>query len=108
MKKILTAIALLVASTLSGHVIADEHAKKSSDYMPSLITATPLEGRTLAITIVRKTIGTIQTDGPTKHKVRAIYADDPMMLMRAAELVNMEFAIIAKANKYWKKDKDDD
>jgi len=102
MKKIFAVIALLAASTLSGHVLADEHAKKSADYMPSLITATPLEGRTLAITIVRKTIGTIQTDGKAKHRVRKIYAEDPMMLMRAAELVNLEFKIIAEANNYWR------
>lgn len=32
-----------------------------------------------------------------------------MMLMRAAELVSMEFETIAKANKYWRKaEKDDD
>lgn len=72
------------------------------DYMPSLITATPLEGRALAVTIVRKTIGTIQKDSEVKHKVRAIYADDPMMLMRAAELVSLEFNIIARANNYWR------
>jgi len=72
------------------------------DYMPSLITATPLEGRTLAITIVRKTIGTIQTDSEAKHRVRKIYAEDPMMLMRAAELVSLEFDIIARANNYWR------
>ena len=70
--------------------------------MPSLITATPLEGRTLAITIVRKTIGTIQTDGEAKHRVRKLYAEDPMMLMRAAELVTLEFKIIAEANNYWR------
>lgn len=73
------------------------------DYMPSLITATPLEGRTLAIKIVRKTIGTIQTDSEAKHRVRKIYAEDPMMLMRAAELVSLEFDIIARANNYWRK-----
>jgi hypothetical protein len=31
-----------------------------------------------------------------------MYAEDPMMLMRAAELVSMEFKIIAEANNYWK------
>jgi len=38
-----------------------------------------------------------------KHEVRDIYAKDPMMLMRAVELVNLEFAIIAEANDYWRK-----
>ncbi|NQZ53547.1 MAG: hypothetical protein HRT93_04735 [Piscirickettsiaceae bacterium] len=89
--------------TLSGYAAADKHAAKSADYMPSLITTTPLEGRMLAITIVRKTVGTIQREGKIKHAVRDIYADDPMMLMRAVELVNMEFRIIAEANNYWRK-----
>lgn len=57
----------------------------------------------LAITIVRKTVGTIQREGKIKHAVRDIYADDPMMSMRAVELVNMEFRIIVEANNYWRK-----
>lgn len=73
-----------------------------ADYMPSLITATPLEGRQLAITIVRKTIGEIQRDGDAKRRVRAVYEEDPMMLMRAVELINREFAIIAEANNWWR------
>ncbi len=74
----------------------------TDDYMPSLITATPFEGRQLAIKIVRKTIGTIQTDAAAKHRVRAKYAEDPEMLMNAAELVAIEFKTIAKANNYWR------
>ena len=103
MKKILSALAIITTTLLSGNVFADQHEKKHADYMPTLITETPLEGRMLAMTIVRKTIGTIQKDKDAKHRVRKIYAEDPMMLMRAVELVNMEFRIIAKANKYWKK-----
>lgn len=102
MKKLLSSIAIIVTISFSGISAADEHAKKSADYMPSLITATPLEGRNLAITIVRKTVGTIQRDGKVKHAVRDVYAQDPMMLMRAVELVNLEFAIIAEANNYWR------
>jgi len=71
--------------------------------MPSLITATPLEGRQLAMKIVRKTIGSIQSNGEIKQRVRKIYSEDPIMLMRAVELVNMEFRIIAEANEYWRK-----
>lgn len=89
-------------TSLTGVSYADTHKKKSADYMPTLITETPLEGRNLAITIVRKTIGTIQRNGKIKHAVRNVYAEDPMMLMRSVELVNLEFAIIAKANNYWR------
>ena len=104
MKKLLTILTIIASLSLSGFAIADDHAakKKKKDYMASLITATPLEGRQLAILMVRKTVGTIQRDGKVKHAVRDIYADDPMMLMRAVELVNAEFAIIAIANDYWR------
>ncbi len=103
MKKLLAIIAFITVTSLSGLAIASDPAPKSTDYMPSLITATPLEGRMLAITIVRKTIGTIQRDSDAKQRIRKIYAEDPMMLMRAVELVSMEFKIIAEANNYWRK-----
>ena len=103
MKKLFAIIAFVAVTSMSGHAIAADPAPKPVDYMPSLITATPLEGRMLAITIVRKTIGTIQRDSDAKQRIRKIYAEDPMMLMRAVELVNLEFKIIAKANNYWKK-----
>lgn len=75
---------------------------QSDDYMPSLITDTPLEGRKLAITMVRKTIGAIQRDGNIKKAVREEYQDDAALLMRAAELVAIEFKTIAIANNYWR------
>ncbi len=103
MKKILSIAALSAFVMLSGHAYADGHKHASKDYMPSLITATPLEGRMLAMTIVRKTIGTIQTNKEAKHRVRKDYAEDPALLMRAVELVNLEFRIIAEANNYWRK-----
>ena len=77
-------------------------AQAADDYMPSLITETPLQGRMLAITIVRKTIGAIQQDGDVKQAVRGEYADDPELLMQAAGLVTEEFRIIAEANDYWR------
>lgn len=99
-------ISVLFPTTLAvapGHAAAAGDGKPSEDYMPSLITATPLEGRKLAITIVRKTIGAIQTDGDAKSRVRALYAEDPALLIKAAELVNLEFRVIAEANNYWRK-----
>jgi hexameric tyrosine-coordinated heme protein (HTHP) len=102
MKKLLGSATILTILLLSSATFADDHKAKSVDYMPSLITATPLEGRQLAILMVRKTIGTIQRDSEAKHRVRKIYAEDPMMLMQAAKLVAMEFKVIAEANNYWK------
>lgn len=82
-------------------------SQSKSDYMPSLITDTPLEGRMLAITMVRKTIGTIQQDSDIKKKVRQTYQDDAALLMQAAELVAIEFKTIAIANHYWRDKKVD-
>jgi hypothetical protein len=93
---------LLISLFLPLTTMAEEMAA-TDDYMPSLITETPYEGRQLAIKIVRKTIGTIQTDGAAKHHVRAKYAEDPELLMQAAELVAIEFKTIAIANDYWRK-----
>lgn len=102
LSRIVLAVSLL--SVVSVPTLHAADGKKSADYMPSLITETPLEGRMLAIKIVRKTIGTIQRDRGVKHAVRAKYQDDPQLLMRAAELVAMEFRTIARANNYWRKD----
>lgn len=87
---------LLSFNTQANDMQADDN------YVPSLITESPYEGRLLAIKLVRKTIGTIQTDSAAKHRVRAKYAENPDMLMNAAELVAMEFKTIARANNYWR------
>lgn len=103
MNKLLKAVLLL--SFLSIGTVHSAYAAEDSavdDYMPSLITKTPLEGRMLAITIVRKTIGTIQRDADIKQAVRAEYEDDAELLMYAAELVAIEFKTIAIANNYWR------
>ena len=97
--------AVLLLSFLSIGLIQGTHAseeKNIEDYMPSLITKTPLEGRMLAIKIVRKTIGTIQKDPEIKRAVRNKYQDNPQLLMYAAELVAIEFKTIAIANNYWR------
>lgn len=103
MRKLLAALSLTTAFIVPVQAAVADDKMQADDYMPSLITKTPLEGRKLAITIVRKTIGTIQTDAEAKKRVRAIYAEDPVMLMQAAELVGMEFRTIAEANNYWRK-----
>lgn len=102
MNKILKPLTLAVVLVVAFAQTATAQEEKSSDYMPSLITKTPLEGRMLAIKIVRKTIGAIQRSPEIKMKVRKEYEDDPELLMRAAELVTMEFKTIAVANNYWR------
>ena len=90
-------IMLLLSVLLPGYAVAGE------DYVGSLITATPYEGRQLAIKLARKSIGEMQSDSAVKKEVRAQYSTDGGMLIDAAEVIAIEFATIAAANNYWRK-----
>ena len=68
----------------------------------SLITATPQEGRELAIMIARKTIGAIQPDAEVRKSLRPGYATNADSLTAAGHVVAVEFATIAAANNYWR------
>ena len=68
----------------------------------TLITATPQEGRELAIAIARKTIGAIQPDAEVRKKLRPDYANNADSLTGAGHVVAIEFATIAAANDYWR------
>ena len=68
----------------------------------TLITATPQEGRELALAIARKTIGAIQPDVEVRKSLRPAYAEDADSLTMAAHVVAIEFATIAAANDYWR------
>ena len=72
-------------------------------WLESLITATPQEGRELAIKMSRKTIAAIQTDPEERKKLRAHHASDTAQLIASANVVAIEFQTIAQANNYWKK-----
>lgn len=103
MQPLLKAVLLLSFLSIGSISTAQTADKKAADdYMPTLITKTPLEGRMLAITMVRKTIGTIQKSSEIKKTVREEYQDDAELLMQAAELVAIEFKTIAIANNYWR------
>lgn len=102
MKKLIALSAILFSLSAAPQAIAADMAA-SKDYMPTLITATPFEGRQLAIKLARKSIGTMQSNGEVKHKLRPIYSEDPAMLIEAAEVIAIEFQTIAAANNYWRK-----
>lgn len=68
----------------------------------TLITATPQEGRELAIAMARKSVGAIQPDANTRQTLRPGYASDADSLTMAAHVVAVEFATIAAANDYWR------
>lgn len=70
--------------------------------LTSLITATPQEGRELAIKLARKSIAAIQTDPEVRKSLRNSYAADTAQLIASAQVVAMEFQTIAMANNFWK------
>lgn len=68
------------------------------DFVPTLLTATPFEGRQLAIKLARKTIAAIQPDADIRSRLRADYDHDTAKLMLAGQVVALEFQTIAAAN----------
>lgn len=68
----------------------------------SLLTATPEEGRQLAIKMARLIIKTTQPDAQIRENLRAVYANDAMMLIAIGQIVATEFSTIAAANHYWR------
>jgi hypothetical protein len=69
----------------------------------TLITATPEEGRALAITLARHMIHNIQPDLEVLKDGRPKYAMNPDSLIAAGQVVAIEFQTIAAANNYWRK-----
>ncbi|MDF9796501.1 hypothetical protein OKW21_001764 [Catalinimonas alkaloidigena] len=77
--------------------------ENAENYLPSLITSTPMEGRELAIKLARKSVAAIQTDAETRKKLRPAYAEDTAQLIASAQVIAIEFQTIAAANNYWRK-----
>ncbi len=68
----------------------------------SLLTATPEEGRQLAVKMARLIIKITQPDAEMREKMRPAYAEDAGLLIAIGQTVATEFATIAAANNYWK------
>jgi hypothetical protein len=76
----------------------------ASEFVPNntLITASPDEGRQLAIKLARLTVKAIQPDAEVRKQLRPGYASNADSLTAAAHVVAIEFATIAAANDYWR------
>lgn len=68
----------------------------------TLITATPEEGRALAMLMARHAIHNIQPDLDVLKAGRPVYAANPDSLIAAAQVTAIEFQTIAAANGYWR------
>lgn len=77
---------------------------ESSGLVPNntLITATPEEGRALAVEMARKIVNLTQPDPGVRDKLREIYSKDAAMLIQVSQVTAVEFATIAAANNYWR------
>jgi hypothetical protein len=68
----------------------------------TLITATPEEGRALAITMARHSIHNIQPDLDVLKGGRPVYSTSPDSLVAVSQVIAIEFQTIAAANGYWR------
>ena len=68
----------------------------------TLLTATPEEGRALALTLARHSIHNIQPDLDVLKGGRPNYSTDPDSLIAVSHVVAVEFQTIAAANDYWR------
>ena len=73
-----------------------------ANYLESLITETPMEGRELALMMARKTIAAIQPNADIRKALRMSYAENTAQLISAAQVVAIEFQTVAAANNYWR------
>lgn len=69
---------------------------------PSLLTATPDEGYDLAVKLSRFAVRLTQSDPLVREKLRQSYAQNPVALIAAAQVVATHFSTVAAANNYWK------
>lgn len=68
----------------------------------TLITATPEEGRELALKMARLVIRATQPDDEVRGRLRPVYAENPDALIAIGHVVALEFATVAAANDYWR------
>ncbi|HET8971167.1 MAG TPA: hexameric tyrosine-coordinated heme protein [Candidatus Nanopelagicales bacterium] len=68
----------------------------------TLLTATPEEGRALALKLARLTVKATQPDAEVRTNLRPQYAQSADSLVYVAHVVAVEFATIAAANNYWR------
>lgn len=68
----------------------------------TLITATPEDGRALAITMARHSVHNIQPDLDVLVGGRPVYSTSPDSLVAVSQVIALEFQTVAAANNYWR------
>nr|WP_298816509.1 hexameric tyrosine-coordinated heme protein [uncultured Roseibium sp.] len=70
-------------------------------WLPSLKTATPEEGYSLAIKMSRMAVKMTQPDDEIRNRLRADYANSADSLTMVSQVVATNFQTVAQANNYW-------
>jgi Hexameric tyrosine-coordinated heme protein (HTHP). len=91
----------------SRNVSREMGSQDSLELIPgnSLITATPEEGRQLAIQMARAVVSATQPDRNVQRRLREVYSMDAAMLIEITHVTAIEFQTIAAANNYWRHEK---
>lgn len=91
---------------LANQALGEEMQESTSteSWLPSLITETPQEGFSLAVTLSQKGVGTTQPDASVRQGLRGTYASNPDSLIAASQVIATHFQTVAAANDYWRKD----
>jgi len=72
-----------------------------TDWLPSLITKTPVEGYDLAVKLACIAVKMTQPDAAVREELRPVCAEDADGLIASSQVVAMHFATAA-ANGYWR------
>jgi hypothetical protein len=73
-----------------------------SNWLPTLITATPEEGYDLAVKLARVAVKATQPDATVRERLRPEYAEDADSLIAVSQVVATHFATVSAANNYWR------
>ncbi|UES59902.1 peroxidase (plasmid) [Roseibium aggregatum] len=73
-----------------------------SNWLPTLITATPEEGYDLAVKLARVAVKATQPDAVVRERLRPDYAEDADSLIAVSQVVATHFATVSAANNYWR------
>lgn len=71
-------------------------------WLTTLKAETPHKGFELAIKLSRMGVKYTQPDMEVLHRLRPKYAEDPMALTAASQVIAIHYQTIAAANNYWK------
>jgi hypothetical protein len=74
----------------------------TDSWLPTLLTETPEQGYSLAVTLSRTGVKMTQPDAAVRERLRTAYAENADSLMGASQVIAINFQTVAAANGYWR------